>query len=367
MNLLYIITNGDLGGAQIHLLQLIRNLPANYHVAVIIGDTGWLYQELQKQGIKVYYVRTLVREISPVKDTLALLTLRRIIDEVKPDIVHCHSSKAGFLGRIAAKVCHIPAVFTAHGWAFTEGVNSSKRLIYKILENMAAKWTEKIICVSEYDRQLGLKAISNGDRKLVTIHNGIVYLPKWGIEQDRITSGRVRLIMVARFSSPKDQTLLLKALSILKTEGFRFETTLVGDGPSLEPTKMLASELGVKEDVYFAGARSDVDDLLVKQDIFVLTSNWEGFPISILEAMRQGLPVISSDVGGVNEAVIDGETGFLIPRGDVEYLVKRLRELSNNPELCKAMGCKGREKFEEFFAVEKMLEKTVHVYQEVPR
>jgi glycosyltransferase involved in cell wall biosynthesis len=363
--ILYIITLANLGGAQVHLFDLISSLPKHIISYVAIGEKGWLYDQLKKQGVIVYNVESLVRQIAPIHDVKAVLQLNQIIKDVRPDIIHCHSSKAGFLGRISAKMCGVPTVFTAHGWAFTEGVSTKKRLLYKTLEKLAAKWTTKIICVSEYDRNLGLTAIADGADKLVIIHNGVVEFGEEIRKRSSANCERLRLIMVARFSSPKDHALLLKAVVMLRRENIRMTITLVGDGPNLEASKILASELGISEDVYFAGAKSDVNKILVDHDVFVLISNWEGFPISIIEGMRQGLPVVASDVGGVNEAVIDGETGFLIPRGDTDTLVARLRELHQNKELRKVMGHKGRKRFEEYFTINIMTSKTVDVYRNV--
>jgi len=142
-------------------------------------------------------------------------------------------------------------------------------------------------------------------------------------------------------------------------------TTLVGDGPNLPECQQLAIELGIGENVQFVGARSDVHRMLARQDVFVLTSNWEGFPISILEAMGHGLPIVASDVGGVHEAVIDGETGFLIPRGDIDILVGRLRALYQNAELRTRMGINGRKRFADYFTVDIMVRKILGVYEEV--
>ena len=365
VKILYIITRSNLGGAQVHLFDLISHLPKHIRAYIAIGEQGWLYDECEKQGITVYHVESLVRQISPIKDVQAVLQLKKIITEVQPNIVHCHSSKAGLLGRIAAKICGIPTIFTAHGWAFTEGVAPPKRFVYKLLENMAAQWTARIICVSEYDRKLGLTAMQDSADKLVTIHNGTTDVNEQDTQHHSIASDSLRLIMVARFISPKDHALLLRALAVLQTAGIRFTTTLVGDGPNLQACQQLAHELGISENVQFVGARSDVHRLLARQDIFVLTSNWEGFPISILEAMGHRLPIVASDVGGVHEAVIDGETGFLIPRGNVDCLVEALQELHNNAELRNRMGINGRQRFEDYFTVQSMVKKIVEVYEEV--
>ena len=139
----------------------------------------------------------------------------------------------------------------------------------------------------------------------------------------------------------------------------------LGDGPLLSATEELARKLHISDKVRFLGARTDVPELLKKAHIFVLTSNWEGFPITILEAMRAGLPVITSDVGGCKEAVTDRVTGYLIPRGDLECLKERLGRLINDSQLRVSMGDKGFDRFSKYFTVEQMAEKTIAVYESI--
>lgn len=359
--ILYIITLPDLGGAQVHLYEVISKLPKNIIPYVIIGKKGWLSEALKKININLYIISALVRQISPKNDIKAIWDVKKIIREIKPDIVHCHSSKAGCIGRVAAKFCNVSTVFTAHGWAFTEGVSPKKQYVYKNLEKMMAKWTRKIICVSEYDRQIALKVMPEYKNKLVTIHNGIPDKDIAFINQG--TS--VNLVMIARFSPPKNQQVLIQALSRLCKEGFNFNLTFVGDGPKFALVKQLAEDLNLNQSVEFLGARTDVEEILAKQDIFLLISNWEGFPISILEAMRQSLPVVASDVGGVGEAIEDRKTGFLIPRGDIDALVDCLKKMYEDKNLRDSVGHAGRICYEQKFTSEKMMQKILKVYEEV--
>jgi len=360
--LLHIITLGELGGAQTHLLDLCNYQKDAFEVGVVMGTIGPLWDELKDRGIPVYKCSSLQRSLSPVLDFKAFIELNSIVKELTPDLVCTHSSKAGFLGRFVAYKNGIPAVFTAHGWSFTDGVSPVNRKIYLQLERMAAKWCEGIICVSEYDRQLALEKRVASSNKLVTIHNGI---PTSGCSATSTCErAPIRIIMVARFSEQKDQQLLVRAASQLKTMT-DFEIDFVGDGPLLSATEELARKLQISDKVRFLGARTDVSELLEKAHIFVLTSNWEGFPITILEAMRAGLPVITSDVGGCKEAVIDGITGYLIPRGDLECLKERLGRLLNDSQLRTSMGDTGFDRFSKYFTVEQMAEKTMAVYESI--
>ena len=147
LKVLYIITNGNLGGAQVHLNELIVGLPDHVLVYVVMGERLWLWDKMLGRNVELFHVSTLVRAISIMDDIKTIYYLTKIINKVCPDIIHCHSSKAGLLGRIAGGICRKPVVFTVHGWAFTEGVPWKKKIVYQFIERLTARWTNRIICV----------------------------------------------------------------------------------------------------------------------------------------------------------------------------------------------------------------------------
>ena len=173
----------------------------------------------------------------------------------------------------------------------------------------------------------------------------------------------VQLIMVARLQPQKDHPTLFRALANLRDRNWTLE--LVGDGPDREALQALAKELGISDRVIFAGQRLDVPERLRCADVFVLATRWEGFPRSILEGMRAGLPVVATDVGGCRESVVDGETGFLVRKEDPVELRDKLLQLIDSPELRARMGRNGRKRFEENFTFERMYERTLEVYRSV--
>lgn len=361
--ILYLITQGILGGAQTHILHLASHLNHKFDVHVAMGVKGPLWDMLQERNIPLYQIPSMARAISPIKDLKGLLETIRLLKVVKPDLLSTHSSKAGILGCLAAFLCGMPAVFTAHGWAFTEGVPNMQRRFYIRAERIATRWARKVICVSEHDHQLALKYGVGRTDQLITIHNGMPFASDDFISKPG-KENPIRLIMVARFSEPKDHQLLLRALSEIKVSK-NIEVDLVGDGPLLPQCKELAQKLGLNKIVNFLGARTDVPKLLARAQIFILISKWEGFPRSILEAMRAGLPVIASDVGGTKESVINGETGYLIPRNDMGKLKENLLMLLDNSELRVRMGRNGHSRFLENFTFMHMLDKTKRIYEEI--
>lgn len=361
MKLLMIITRGDeAGGAQIHLRELCRGLVrAGHDVHVVAGSSGMLTDALNEIGVPSRICPRLLREIHPLRDVRAVAEVRRIILELRPDLVCTHSTKAGIVGRVAAKLSGVPSTFTAHGWAFVDAVPQPQRTIYRLLERLAAPLASRVICVSEHDRAIGIAA-GMPARRLVAIHNGMPDIVPEARDMPN-QDGPVRVVMVARFATPKDHRTVIEAMR--GVPGAVLD--LVGDGPDLPSVKALVAQLGMSDVVKFLGNRSDVPAVLARSDIFVLSSDREGFPLSTLEAMRAGLPVVISDVGGAPEAVDPGKTGFLVSARDVDGFREALNLLVRDPERRAAMGLAGRERYVSDFGFSAMLARTLAVYDSV--
>lgn len=363
MKLVYVITRSDLiGGAQVHVRDLARTMQELGHsVNVLVGGEGPFTEELRRLGIPFLSLRYLVRDVEPLRDLRAFLELRSVLSVLKPDLVSAHSTKAGILARLAARSLGLRVIFTAHGWAFAEGVATTQRMMYALAERVAAMFCDRIITVSEHDRSLALKYRLVPKDKVVVVHNGMPDVQP--TMRSRPEAEPVRIIMVARFEPQKDHITLLRAVAGLRHLGWVLE--FVGSGAQVEAAREAVARLGLTDRVCFLGARRDVAERLAMAQIFVLVSRWEGLPRSILEAMRAGLPVVASDVGGVREAVVDRVTGFLVPRGDHETLRLVLYKLIREPSLRKKMGEAGRRRYEEMFTFEKMVAKTLRVYESV--
>ena len=369
MRILYVITLPDIGGAQTHLLEVACAMQKSGHdVQIVAGKYGWLTEQLEIKGIEISVIDELVREISLKKDWATVYKIRNIIKKWHPDIIHCHSSKAGIVGRIAAFMEGVPSVFTAHGWAFTEGVPFFKRVLYSVIENIMLNITSKCFCVSEYDRCLSKKWFLRDSHKIITVHNGI---GDDGLQRDAIVrmldNGSIlRLIMVGRFSKPKDHMLLIKSVyDINKKYPGQVHLSLVGDGDlfAVANQYVVANNLG--DFIVLLGESTCVDSLLTQSDVFCLISNYEGLPISIIEAMRAGLPVIASDVGGNNELVVDGVNGYLVSRGDRKGLVQAIEKLIKDRNLITEFGKRSQEKFRMEFTFSAMMQKIESAYRDV--
>jgi glycosyltransferase involved in cell wall biosynthesis len=363
MKLAYIVTRADpIGGAQVHVRDMALAVrQAGHQATVLTSGSGPFVDDLRAQGTPVRLMEHLSMPIAPVRDYRAFRELQRVLGELRPDLIAAHSSKAGTLARLAARSLRIPVVFTAHGWAFTPGVPDAQAALYRRIERLVGPLANRIITVSEFDRRLALEARIAPPDRIVTVHNGI---PDTDVSlRADPTRSPPRVVMVARFMAQKDHRTLFQALAGLT--GHPWELDLIGDGPLMEDMRRLAAELGLGDRVRFLGQRKDVGAILAASQAFLLISNWEGFPLSTLEAMRSGLPVLASAVGGVDEAVEDGTTGFLVARGDVAALRDRLTRLLVDPALRGQLGAQGRRRFESTFTLDHSVRQTLDVYRRV--
>jgi glycosyltransferase involved in cell wall biosynthesis len=358
--ILYLVTRAERGGAQTHVLDLACSMRPDFEVSVATGEEGFLTEACRERAVPVYVMPHLQREVRPIADARAFGEIWQLIRKLRPDLLHLHTFKAGFLARLAGRILGIPSVYTIHAWLYgTAAVSRFSSALSAPCERMAARWCERIITVSRAGARVVRGHRIGSPSKLVTIHNG---LPDCS-EQARLSPTETPVItMVARFIEGKDHDLLLRAFARIP-KGPRLR--LVGDGPTRASVESLARELGIQEQVDFLGNRDDVASLLVSSDVFVLASRSEMLPISILEAMRAGLPVIASDVGGVGEAIAHNENGFLVPSGSVSALAQALTDLTNDYALRLRMGQAGRQRFTDQFLSSSMQERTRCIYWDV--
>lgn len=367
MRILYVITAAEWGGAPLHVHQLMEYMVKQGHeVGLVAAPEPRLMAGAGALGVKVFPNPHFVRPVRPWEDLRALWPVFRAIGAFNPDLVHAHSTKAGYAARLACAVLRKPVVFTAHGWAFTEGRSLWKRKLLAWVERLAAKVTAKIICVSEHDRELAVQWNVAKPEKLALVHNGIdprPFLEGGGasLREALGLKGSVVLTFVGRLAPQKDPLTLVEAVKTLP-DGVLL---VVGDGELRPQVEKYVQEQGLEERVRLLGERSDVPGILAGSDIFVLSSRWEGLPYTIIEAMMAGLPVVSTKVGGVPELVEDGVTGFLVPPEDPPALAEALQVLLDDPELRRRVGQAGRDKALREFTLDCMLRKTERVYEGV--
>lgn len=358
--ILYMVTKSDLGGVSKYLLEIVSHLPKNIEPYFITSSPGYLSTELEKLGYKdnIFYVHMTNSIINLPLHIKSNLKTLKILKKIKPDLIHCNSTTAGIVGRICGILTFTPTIFTAHGWAFTDGISKWKQVFYKILETFLATFTKKIICVSEYDRKIALKVMPFFKNKLITIHNGISDISD-EYKKKNFSDNELKIVMISRFSQQKDPYTLITAVNELNKKGFNIILDLYGYGVELE--KVLNSiKKSNSKNIHYKGEISDITPILKNYDIYSLISNWEGLPIGIIEALRAGLPIIVSDVGGCTEML--NNNGYSIPRGNKDILKERLKKLYYNKSNLALYGTNSRKMYEENFNIKKMLENILILY-----
>jgi len=359
--LLYVITLSETGGAQAYVRDLVRAMVADYDVSVGASGDGTLAAAVRDAGAEFISLRHMRRELSPVADVRAVFELARLCRRLRPDVIHLNSSKAGVLGRVAAAIARVPVVvLTANGWAFnaSSGLEST---LYRLTLRAVRPLTTMVVCVSEVEREEGLRARACSENMSVVIPNAVRVSGQLVRGEQSPNRVPVDLISVGRLADPKDFETLLEAFSTLPAG--RARLTILGDGPRRGGLGSLAEQLGVGDSVVFAGEVADVSERLARADVFVLASRSEGMPISVLEGMAAGLPVVASAVGGVPEIVVDGETGYLVPAGDAKLLAERLESLVQDAGLRTRMGANGFGRVEELFSLETWRSRYLELYR----
>ncbi|WP_167784879.1 glycosyltransferase family 4 protein [Ramlibacter rhizophilus] len=364
MRILVVITKGEAGGAQTHLLELCRALAASHRFLVLIGgaESTPLGNALRASGIEVRAIATLGNSLSP---TGALRTVARICDAVQswaPDVVHLHSGGAGALGRIAAGLCGVPAVYTVHGFGFKDAVPPPRRQLALAVERLLSPLTRHMICVSHHERSLARRLpIPSG--RVTVIANGIADSPL----RAKPYAARGAVVMVARMAPPKRHDILLAALCVLRSRGLELPpVVLAGGGPGLPALRDMANDLGLGSLVELPGDLADVPALLVRSQVFVLLSDHEGLPISVIEALRAGLPVLASDLPGIRTQLDDGHEGWLTRNNPTE-VADALQRLLTNPQMRERMGAAARARYERDFGARAMAARVEAIYQELAR
>jgi glycosyltransferase involved in cell wall biosynthesis len=359
--LMYMITRAEHGGAQSHLLDLLNAFRKDFELSVAIGEEGFLTQACRAQSVRVHVIPHLRRDVKPWSDTKALFSIFSLIGREQPDLIHTHTWKAGLLGRLAARLRGIPCIYTVHMWHFGPQTPRIWRIFGPGMERAAARWSERTITVSQWGADIGSRFRIAEPSRVVVIRTGIADTP----ERARLDPTASSLVvMVARFSSFKDHEVLVRAFAQVEPSA---RLLLVGDGPTRLATEQLVAALGIGHRVEFAGDRNDVAKLLSQADIFVLATKFDHFPVSILEAMRAGLPVIASKVGGIPELVAHGDTGLLVEPQSILEMTSALGRLIDSKSLRASMGRAGRIRYETYFSLRQMIDRTRMVYADTLR
>jgi glycosyltransferase involved in cell wall biosynthesis len=354
------------GGVGRHVRDLAECLSERGHEVVLCGPAAPEGMSRLPPGVS-HVPLELDRPVSPREDLAALMRLGGILRRARPDVLHTHSSKAGAVGRIARLARPgMPVVYTPHGYAFAGWFESSShRRAYREIERLLAPLTSRAVCVCEAEARLG--ATVGFKKRIRVVYNGISAVNS-GPTDSRMQALRAEgplVCVLTQLRPGKGIETLIDATPGVLERHPALQVAIWGEGPERELLQERVREAGVEASVHFLGPSLDPLAALRGADVFVHPSLAESFPYAILEAMATARPIVASDVGGIGEALIDGESGLLVPAGSSTALAEALIALLEDPARRNGIGEAARRRVERLFTREAMIDRLVGVYHEI--
>ena len=361
VRVLHVITRLTLGGSSENTVQscvaLVRAGYACVLAASFRESEAPVIDGARRRGCRVVDIPSLGREVAPLRDLAALGQMLRLIRRERPAIVHTHTSKAGFIGRLAARIAHVPAVIhQPHGHIFYGYYGRRKTDVFTVLERRAARWTDRIVTLTERGTEEHLAHGIGAPGQYVAVPSGVPTAElragaptraqaraRLGLDADAfVVAGLGRLIRIKGFD------LVVQALPAILAEIPSTRVLLIGDGPDRDQLAATAASLGVADRLLLVGGTPDVASCLVAADAVAMPSRNEGMGRVLVESMALGLPVVASAVGGIPAVVTDGECGLLVEPDDVAALAAALVQLGRDIGLRRKLGEAAVSRAEEF-------------------
>ncbi len=382
MRVVHIITRMIVGGAQentrFNCLDLVRDFGDDVTLVTgpSLGAEGSLLDKYNDTDLKVILVPELIRSIRPWTDFQASRRLKQILSQIRPDVVHTHSAKAGILGRSVAWKLKTPCiVHTVHGAPFHPYQAWPVRKLYQLCERWAARRCHRLISVADAMTDLMVEARIAERSKFVTIYSGMDTQPFLNANQSReavrsrLGIGPESIVVgkIARLFHLKGHKYLLACAQRVVQSNPRIRFLLVGDGILREPIERDIDAMGLREHFIFTGLVSpdEIPELIGAMDMLLHVSLREGLARALPQALLAGKPVISYDIDGAKEVVIEGKTGILLPPKSIEPLGEAILGLANDSVLRDRMGQQGRLLCQERFGHQAMTRQIRSLYQQI--
>jgi glycosyltransferase involved in cell wall biosynthesis len=375
----HIITRLDAGGAAENTLSSVCGLDSDrFAVSLIYGNTlnplqPWI-DKAKSRGVELIYMPEMIREISPWIDFKTYFRLKKILKKLNPKIVHTHSSKAGVLGRWAARsIKGAKLVHTPHGHIFYGYYGVSASSFFKSVERRAASFTDRLIGLTRLEVDQHVEKGVGRREQFRVVHSGVDVEKFATADVDRaavrkrlrVPEGGLCIGSAGRLAEVKNFSLLLEALEILdEKQPEHYQLVIPGEGALKGILLDKSMELGLQDRFYLPGWFDNMENYYPAFDVFALSSKNEGMGRVLVEAMAAGVPVVATAVGGVPELLGDGEYGRLVPPGDAKAMAAAIQELADSERLRQEFSEKGRRRAEDY-TVEKMNEKLLGVYEEL--
>ena len=384
----HIITRLDKGGSAENTLLtaslmdkeryevfLIRGLSLESDMSPAESDVlGYDLTRAEAKGVRVFTIPSLVRRLSPIDDLRAFISIYRLLKEIKPRIVHTHTSKAGILGRWAAYLARVPIIIhTPHGHVFYGYFGRPLTRIFILLERYSSYITDKIVTLTDKEGEEHLQSKIAPKAKFITIHSGVVlerYSPSNinqidinGLKAQLGLSNEVAIVgTVGRLAPVKGHEYFIKAAGKILKNFPETRFLLIGEGELRSYLEGLCLELGISQQVLFLGWRDDIPALLALMDVFVLPSLNEGMGRVLVEAMAVGKPIVAFRVGGIPNLIQDRENGILVLPKDIEGLARAITTLLASRTLMEELRAKGTAKAP-LYSAENMVQKIEALYE----
>jgi len=379
VRVLHVITRLIRGGADENTVFTVEGVDRDrYESEILAGCRTEIEGFSPEIRRRTTVLPELVRDPHPVKDLVALVKMVGIIRRGRYDIVHTHTAKAGFLGRVAARIAGVPhVVHTVHGVTFHEHVHPLLRRLYVILEKVGARLCEVMITVGEDVKQKYLAEAIGRSEQYVTIPSGIDLGPfesaretptdardalrrELGFDREDVVVG-----VVSRLEPRKGHRFLIDAMAGLAPDFPQLKALVVGEGPEHDELVARVRRAGLADRFKFAGYREDVARVISTFDVAVLTSLWEGLPRVLVQYAMLEKPIVTFAVEGAREIVEDGHSGWIVEPKNVGELADRLRRLALSAADRQLFGRRARQRVEARWNVDLMVERIAHLYDEV--
>ncbi len=353
--ILLVCTNADTAGAPLHVWTLVQALHTQFNFHGVFGEQGEITRRIAALNVPITII-PLKSAIQPLRDWQAMQALNRLCQQIQPSLIHAHSAKAGMVARLVARWRKLPCIYTVHGWGFGLGRPRCQSFMLHSVEWVLARITQTyFVYVSHADAKQAHNSLKIAANQGQVIHNGVADHGRYANVLKQSTP-----LMVARVAYQKDHTTLVQAFA----QSSYTQLTLIGEGTNSPAFQQQLMQWAAEKHstIQALGSKNDVPNYLGQAGCFVLTTHYEGLPLAIIEAMCAGLPILATDVGGVNELVQDGVNGYLLPPKDPAYLKVKLEQLQD-PQLRQRLGQASRARYNQSFSLEQMLHQLSTLYQ----
>lgn len=352
------------GGVEVFVRNIVENIDSNRFRSAIIStykQTSLFYNN-NNEKIKVYKIAA-TRDLHLIYDFVSLFQIILHVLKIKPNILHCHSAKGGFLGRLVGKMFGITTIYTPHAFSFLSTDSKKKRTVYLLLEKVALRWTHLFIACSTSESLRGINEVGFTKDQTFVWGNPIK-LPEC---KGEFSCNDKYACIVGRPCYQKNLGMLASVLYKLKKENISIRCFIIGAGhysPEKGTLTKLINEFGLTDKTELLDWIPHSNILpMIKNALFIVsTSRYEGLPLSLVEAMALGKPVIATDVDGNKDCIIDGYNGYLVPLDNIDYMAEKMKYLIENSDVRKEFGQNSLIRYEQYFNITKMIHKLEDVY-----